>query len=129
MTQYTDEADQAITAVQRTVLPGDQVTHEDATMVLLGRVCFVEEGNVSVLWEGSDTPTPVAADRVHFLERPDSFACVTFEGHDDVSDTPMKYTLMCLGSPDTIREDLEVYGKIPGYTVHSSRVDGSDNTP
>lgn len=128
MTAYTEEADKAITAAQRTVEPGDLVTHEDLQGCVHGRVFSVEEGTVHVLWGTSGTPHPTQAERVHFLERPNSYACVTVTGKDEVGGSDMDYTFVSVGTADEIREDLQTYRKVPTYTVNSFRVEGETDT-
>jgi len=127
MTTYTDEADKAITAAQRTVEPGDLVTHEDDIGGILGRVFALEGHMVSVLWSHSGKCVPVAADRVHFLERPEAFVAVSYRGEDGITGEMVEYCFVSEGPVDAVRKDIATYEKLPTYIIVASRL--GEDTP
>jgi hypothetical protein len=122
MTAYTEEADEAITSSPRPVEPGDLVTHEDDIGGSLGRVFSVEEGMVRVSWSHSGKCVPVKADRLHLLERPDAYACVSFNGTDEISGDTVEYCFVTVGSPSEVAGDVKLYERNPSYTVDSFRI-------
>src|ERR1044072_712919 len=121
MNEYTEEADRAITAARRPVEPGDLVTHEDDIGGILGRVFSVDDTQAQVSWSHSSPCVTVSKDRLHFLERPEFYACVSFQGTDEISGEDISYCFVSTGTAEEIQRDLTVYGPNSSYTVSSSR--------
>jgi hypothetical protein len=123
MTEYTDEADREITDARRTVQCGDLVTHCDALYVILGRVYAVDDdGTASVSWSGQGADHGIPVDRLKYMERPEAYACVEFNGHDEIDGEETSYAFVVTGEAAGVMADLEMYQRTAHYTVTSSYI-------
>lgn len=123
MTEYTDEADQAIQEAPRQVRAGDMVSHVDDPLRELGHVFSLnDDGTAAVYFLGQGVRHGIPVERLKFRERPEAFASIEFNGYDDVDDAEVSYAFVHIGSPVNIAEDIAVFGKTEGYTIMDSFV-------
>lgn len=123
MTEYTDDADKAIREAPRTVQAGDLVSHVDDPLRSLGRVYVVDDdGTASVQIPGQRVQHGIPVDRLTFVERPEAFASIEFNGHDEIDDTEISYAFVIVDTPEQIMRDVETFGRTEGYTVVNSHV-------
>lgn len=127
MSAYTEDADKAIMAAQRTVEPGDLVTHEDDIGGILGRVFTVVDDTVQVIWSQTGRCVSVAADRIHFLERPEAYVSVEYSP-DESNGEENSYRFVAVGTAEEVRQDMAVYGRSAQHTVVCSRTDSDAET-
>lgn len=123
MTEYSDAVDREIQEAPRSVQPGDLVRHKDDPFRELGWVFALDDdGKASVHLMGLTVQDGIPVDRLVFVERPEAYACVEFNGHDDVDNTTVSYAFVDTGTAQWIADSLDLYRKINGYTVLDSFV-------
>jgi hypothetical protein len=121
MTEYTDEADHAIRDAPRTVQPGDLVTHKHVPYGVFGRVFAVDDdGTSGVQWEGREVRHGVPTEQLTFIERPEAYMCLEFNGHDEIDDTDISYACVATGSASEVLSYMGVLQRTDGYTVVNS---------